>query len=430
MGSYTELSIEGYPILETKSAVMPEAMTIFRETDKRVFTRKVSERNELIWGRSDADTDDESETAIQYACEAGKIADRLNVMGFTLRRVREDFESLREAELYKFASWAEEGSDWFDDDWELFKHLTFDDYAGALREIIDKRLLPEPFEDRDKEGLSPIVRYVLEDHEERLLGFFGSDPRSLLRLACDLVHVQSEVVQDITELVSAGYYDQDEPVCEDATRILTAGHPENSPRIILTEGSTDSAILRDALGLLYPHLAEYYTFFDFHSFRSQGGAGHLVGVVKAFAAAGITNRIIALFDNDTAAMVARRALDTVRLPPNIVTLHYPDLASLRRYPTQGPSGLTEMDINGLAASIELYLGCDVLSFEGGTPTPVNLKGFDETLGKYQGEVIRKANLHTAFKRKVELCRRDPAAMDMADWEGLRAILQVVFCAFE
>jgi len=47
MGSYTDLSVGGYPILETKSAVVPEAMTIFRETDKRLFTRKISERNEL-----------------------------------------------------------------------------------------------------------------------------------------------------------------------------------------------------------------------------------------------------------------------------------------------------------------------------------------------------------------------------------------------
>lgn len=77
MGSYTDLSVGGYPILETKSAVVPEAMTIFRETDKRVFTRKISERNELIWGQPDAATDDVSETAVQYACETGKIIDRL-----------------------------------------------------------------------------------------------------------------------------------------------------------------------------------------------------------------------------------------------------------------------------------------------------------------------------------------------------------------
>ena len=430
MGSYTDLSVGGYPILETKSAVVPEAMTIFRETDKRVFTRKISQRNELIWGQPDAATDDVSETAIQYACETGKIIDRLSVMGFTQRRVREDFESLRRAELDESAAWADEREpDWFRKKREFFQLLTFDDYATALGEVIEKRLRPTPFDDRKREGLDPTVKYVLTHNEDHLLGFLGSDIRSLLRLTCELVDVRSEVVQDITELVAAGYYEEKESVCDNAIRDLTTGHPENSPRIILTEGSTDIAVLRSALELLYPHLTEYYTFFDFGSSRSRGGAGHLVAIVKAFAAAGITNRVVALFDNDTVARDARRTLSAISLPPNIVVLHYPHLARFRHYPTLGPSGLSRMDINGLAASIELYLGEDILS-AGGTPTPVQWKGYNETLGEYQGEVIHKTELLLAFERKVERCRSDESVMNEADWVGLRAILQAVFRAFE
>ena len=33
MGTYTELTISGYPLLHTKSAVSSEAMTVFRELD-------------------------------------------------------------------------------------------------------------------------------------------------------------------------------------------------------------------------------------------------------------------------------------------------------------------------------------------------------------------------------------------------------------
>jgi hypothetical protein len=84
------------------------------------------------------------------------------------------------------------------------------------------------------------------------------------------------------------------------------------------------------------------------------------GLVKAFLATGITNRVIALFDNDTAAQEARRALANVSIPENIAVLAYPALDLLRDYPTLGPGGLTSLDVNGLAASIELYLGKDVL----------------------------------------------------------------------
>lgn len=433
MGSYTDLSVDGYPVLETKSSVVPEVMTIFRETDKRIFTRRVSERNELVWGKPDIEVQNEVEPAILYTCQTDKIIDRLNVMGFTFRRVREDFNSTQRLELEKIASWAEddENSDWFAEKWAFLKGLKFDDYADGLRTVMANSLRAWPFEDRNKEGIDSIVKYILGENEDYHFGFIGSDLRSFVRLACELADVNSEVVQDLTELVSAGYYAEEEPVCNSAIMALTKGHPENSPRIILTEGSTDAAILRDALDLLYPHLSEYYTFFDFDSSRSQGGAGHLVAIVKAFAAAGITNRVIALFDNDTAAFEARQSLDSIIIPSNIAILSYPALDFLKTYPTVGPGGPSKLDVNGLAGSLELYLGQDVLAEANAENLAyVQWKGYSERLGKYQGEVMHKSRIQDEFRRKVKRCRSDPEAIASADWSGLRAILKRVFNAFE
>ena len=105
MGSITDLSVDGYPLLQTNSAVIPEVMTIFRETDRRLFVRNLSERNELIWGKPDTHLTDETETAVQYVSEAYKVADLLNVMGFTMRRVRDSFEPARLLALDRVASW-------------------------------------------------------------------------------------------------------------------------------------------------------------------------------------------------------------------------------------------------------------------------------------------------------------------------------------
>jgi hypothetical protein len=44
MGSYTHLTVAGYPLFETKSEVVPELMTVFRETDRRMFIRRISDR--------------------------------------------------------------------------------------------------------------------------------------------------------------------------------------------------------------------------------------------------------------------------------------------------------------------------------------------------------------------------------------------------
>ena len=427
MGSYTDLSVDGYPLLQTKSAVVPEAMTIFRESDRRRFRRNLSERNVLIWGQPSPDETDETETAVQYSSEACKVADRLNVMGFTMRRVRDSFESARLLALNRATSNLSY-HELFRDQARLFQDLTFETYAAALQNIIHSRLLPPPLRDPNREPSDPVVRYVLTHFDDHVFEFLSSDVRVFVRLACDLVAPNSPIVQDITDLVGGGYYDEDEPVCDNAIRELTS-HPESSPCIILTEGSTDIAILRSALDLLYPHLAGYYTFFDFRASNARGGAAQLAAVVKAFVAAGIANRVIALFDNDTAARDARRSLDSVALPSNVIVLHYPDLDVLRKYPTVGPSGPSTMDINGLAASIEMYLGGDVLTSYGDM-VPIHWKSFNEGLGAYHGEVMKKTQLLSAFERKVERCKSNTAEMDAADWIGLRSILDAVFSAFD
>jgi hypothetical protein len=78
MGTYTDLTVAGYPIIQSKSTVVPEAMTIFRETDRRVFTRRVSARNALVWGEPENPNDEETGIAIEYSCETGKVIDRLS----------------------------------------------------------------------------------------------------------------------------------------------------------------------------------------------------------------------------------------------------------------------------------------------------------------------------------------------------------------
>jgi len=260
--------------------------------------------------------------------------------------------------------------------------------------------------------------------------FTATDVRLFLRVACEVAPRCELVIQDVTNVINAGYYAEDEPICERAVRILTDRHPENSSRIILTEGSSDSEILAKAMEILYPHLSGYYSFLDFEGSKSQGGAGHLVAIVKAFAAAGISNRMIAVFDNDTAAAESLRSLDHVKLPSNISIQRYPDLEELSNYPTLGPAGLVHLDVNGLAASIELYLGDDILKDPSGTFTPVQWKGYSESMKRYQGEVMHKTRLKHAFFEKAAICKADPARVNLSDWRGLDAILRQIFSAFD
>lgn len=204
---------------------------------------------------------------------------------------------------------------WFADEWSVLQGLDFAAYRSTLSEVISQGLSPLRIAELKGAELDPRMEYVLGEDDHQMLRFGNADVRCLLRLVCELVPADSRVVLDVSDLIDSGYCDEHELICADAVQSLTAGHPENAPRIILTEGSTDARILQESLALMKPHLAEYYTFMDFGASRPPGGTGQLVSLVKAFSAAGITNRVIALFDNDTAAHEAvRRARPSV--PPN------------------------------------------------------------------------------------------------------------------
>jgi hypothetical protein len=171
---------------------------------------------------------------------------------------------------------------------------------------------------------------------------------------------------------------------------------------------------------------DFYSFFDFDTSRAAGGANQVVGVLKAFIAANISNRVVALFDNDTAAREATRPLERITLSKNVAVLHYPALESLHSYPTIGPTGTVPFDVNGLAGSIELYLGNDVLSSD----HPVQWKGFSESMRAYQGEVMHKASLQEKFWQKVERYKANHDLMESADWVGLDQIWKSLFAAFD
>ncbi len=402
-------------------------MTIFRESDKRVFNRKVSDRNPLTWGH--IEDEGEIETVYEYTNTVANIKQRLEVMGFSLGKVKGEFEAGREDKVERLKSWAGEESDsLWSDEIRLFEEVTFEDYQSAFRHILDKRLRPRPFDIPPDE--SPLIRFILDwDDDDFYYRFPCRDIRYFLRAFLEVCPDDAQVIQDITDLVHGEYYAPEDAVCKISVSELTNDYPVNEKIIILTEGSTDKLVLEKSLELLYPHLSEYYSFMDFGISNASGSAGTLVNTIKAFVGSGITNRVIAIFDNDTAAQVALRGLRRTSIPPNIKTLTYPNIEIAKRYPTLGPSGVSELDINGLACSIELYFGVDILTRDGHL-VPIHWKGYDVSVNQYQGEIMRKQELQDAFFDKLSNCDKDHTLISTTDWEAINLILSDIFRAFQ
>jgi hypothetical protein len=258
------------------------------------------------------------------------------------------------------------------------------------------------------------------------------EPRQALR-AVLLAFPESDVVLAIGDIPDGLELPPPTPLPSGAMASASARAGVSAPVVVLTEGRTDAEFLMAGLKVLRPYLSDLIRFLDYER-RPEGGVGALTGMIRAFAAAGIANRVVAVFDNDTAAADAMRKLGP-SLPPQVQVMRYPDLDLARAYPVLGPSApepaggtLPVADVNGMAASIELYLGRDVLTQPDGTLWPIRWTAYVPGMDRYQGQVTGKDAIHRAFRAKTKAACEDPRNTGRQDWSGLRLIIDAICAA--
>jgi HEPN/Toprim N-terminal domain 1 len=427
MGSYAQLKLGSFRLSFDKNDINPLIMTLYRESDKHVF--KGTAKQLKLKQKIDIDEDDYPEnykiTIMKYSAPVSAIRDRLDLMGFTRKIAETDFYTSLKQKIDEYESWG-----WTSSKRELriLHQLNLESWISNLQIIAKNNLFTTEIDGRPTNNYSPLLRYMLSSSQTNY-GFPGYEFRNFLRLLLDVFHDSDFLEYDLTDLVGGGYIKASDNLVEYADDLISEDFPFSKKIIILTEGDTDRWILQRSLKLLYPHLFEYFHFLDFNGSKVEGGAVALANAIKSFAGAGIINRVIALFDNDTAAESAIQSIMTIKLPKNIVFKQYPNISLCDNYPTQGPTGITSMNVNGLAGSIELYLGADILSNASGVYTPVQWKGYDSRLKQYQGEITNKNDLQIKFKQKLLDCESNPDSLSRYDWAGLQSIFDIIRVAF-
>ena len=414
MGNYTEFRINGKEVYSTKWGYHSALLLVFTPADKHTV-----------------DPVEDEDPRLFYRTTAGIARERLDVLGYTLPAARAAFarnlgrlaEEIAGLDVISDDPASQIGAE-VDEDWA--RTQTFEKWCAEIRHYL------HPAE--EQESTIPIGPLSFDDFEDGvrrdIAGFPGDDVLAFLRGALHACDYDATVEYDLGTLVDHGYVDaEDEPVTE-ARFAVGADLLPGQKIIVLTEGSTDSRILKASVELLSPHIAEYYSFIDYDEMKAPGGAGNALAFLKAFLAAGITNRIVVILDNDTAARSALRSIVAVRLPKHACVMHYPPIPLATSYPTMGPSGPVMMDVNGSAGSIELYLGADVLTKEDGMLVPIQWSTFEPKLQAYQGEVQDKREIQARFWRKLHTCRRNPSQVNAYDWSGIRAIIDALRSAFQ
>ncbi len=391
MGSYSNLYVNNYPILTAKNSCYENVIeAIFLPSDYSEYERPLNQRNKITWG--DAYEKEEGKEIIKSFSSTSKICkERLELFGVTSEKAKQDFEftiaKMKEYEVYSFIE---------------NNQLDYDTYLKTIKKIINskEKIYYEYSYDNFESYLNENELFLEEQSIK--LGLW-----SILSILPD----DARIEYDLTDIINGGWINDNPHEAIQTEKI-----------IVLTEGRTDTEFLKIGLHLFFSHLEGYYHFIDFENSRYEANASRLVHTIKSFVGSGIKNLIVAIFDNDAAASKEISNLRKVKLPSNIKILQYPAIEWAKSYPSIGPTGLQEMDINGLAGSIEMYLGKDCLQ-ENGNYIPIQWTGYIDSIKKYQGVLLRKAEVQKKFRKKVK--EFDKKSFELNNWKELIAIIDLM-----
>jgi hypothetical protein len=436
MGSYSKLRIREIEFETWKNEVDNSIMILFTEREKRIRQVPLPQEYDHLLEENEASP----LFTVEYVSDVETIKGRLDFLGFTLETSSQVFELEKNREIEECQKSVERMQRYPAPNnhdpssleaytnrqikrADLLENSTAETWLLALREAF----LASP--DADSSQLSELANSFRPVGKIPYSRFpMSVDDR--FRLRFELEAFQSgEVVYDVSELVDAGECLTSDPLTDWARESVHARDREALHLIVLTEGASDKFVLERALKILRPELAEFISFMDFAGLKVEGGASFLASLIRSFAAAGIRDRIVAIFDNDTAGCLSQYLVSKHELPENIRVLRYPDIEFAKAYPTLGPAGLTIMDVNGSAAGIELYLGADVLQEPTGSCLPIQWKGFEATMKRYQGEVLDKKACLKRVSEKFSRFERDGGNTSDSTWMDLRAIIETICSAF-
>ena len=339
------------------------------------------------------DDADHVSTRVFYRASRAVVLDRLDLGGFTAEYAEKEFQTWLEEERESYNDYVVAGGEWARETAEAFAALNYLQWKSRLKDVLVTRY----DQNRDRGFYTDGIDRIMRD--DNTLAF--SYPLVCIRAMLDALPDVQEISLEIGPLIDGGWIEPDAKICEEARGFAVQERTILAPPVIVAEGGTDILVLRRSLKRLYPYLSEYIAFFDYEGLNPDGGAAFLVKFLHAFAAARINTLILAVFDNDAAGLEALRTARGLALPENIRVAALPDIELARFYPTIGPQGMHDMDINGRAVSIELFLGKHNISGQDGSLIPVVWSNYVPAVQQYQGAIRDKKAVLQRFLEDIE-----------------------------
>ena len=152
-------------------------------------------------------------------------------------------------------------------------------------------------------------------------------------------------------------------------------------------------IIKRALEVLRPDIADFFSFIDVDERHHYWGTGNLVKFAEGLLRIDIQNKILIVLDNDAEGVDAHRKLSALDLPENIRSMILPSLDAFASFPARGPEGVSLADINGRAAAIECYLDLDLPAY---APARVLWSNYKKEVDAWHGALEFKESYQRHF----------------------------------
>lgn len=345
MGTYSDFRIGNFQLESSGNFHTTRHHSIFRQSDRAIVEREYA--------------GEKSEVEV-FQAPLGSLVTRLELLGSTLDAIKTRFEN-------PFVTYDEPHDIPFSTTLKLVRNAD----VGAIRDWDTDRdgdaVLPSKYHPKltglESQNLMLVPGWDLSSLLDRL------DTYDTLRILAERPeNLDLMVVWDFMDVVHSGYFKREE---------FTVG--SDGQFLLVTEGTSDTDIIRHAFNILRPEIADFFRYVDMEKNYPFGGHGNLVNFMKGLHSIGKSSGVLAIFDNDTAGIGSLKELSRI---PEVKAVKLPDIKEFKKFPTIGPNGEHLADINGRAAAIECYLdlppGCRI-----------RWNNYDPRMGDYHGAIDQK-----------------------------------------
>ena len=360
-------------------------------------TRRLSDQINYEYYKANPDDGAIAVSEEAFVRPLSRVLPRLSVLGLTLDRARDEYEGLCRETIDS------------EEDEETRNLLTFEEFCRVvcryqLTDLNDEYIESDnPDQERLARGrfASDAIQFdrlPWNDNSDLYwseASYFSaklcilSAPSMLQIFGLNPGNADTEIVWQFGPLVNSGWANRDS---------FQPGARRGDALLVVTEGKSDVHILRRALAVYRPDVADFFRFIDVTEPHHFWGAGKVVNFAEGLLRIDVQNKILILLDNDAEGVGAYQKLKKLPFPPNMIPMLLPELDEFRNFPARGPEGIKSSDINGRAAAIECYLDFEL---EGEPAAQVIWSNYKPDTDSWQGALAGKERYTDHFRKQTD-----------------------------